>query len=57
MLDPIKELLREISQTHGVARKLEELTNESKLAELEVIWMKVTEEREVLEFQSTADWM
>lgn len=57
MLDPIRELLREVSQTHGVARKLEELTNESKLAELEVIWMKVTEEREVLEFQSTADWM
>lgn len=57
MLDPIRELLREVSQTHCVARKLEELTNESKLAELEVIWMKVTEEREVLEFQSTADWM
>ena len=54
MLDPMKELMRDLSQTNGVARKLEELTSEKKLTELEVIWKKVGEE---MEFQDTADWI
>ena len=57
MLGPIKELLRELRNTHGVSRRLEELTNERKLRELEVVWRKVIQEREALEFQDTADWM
>ena len=57
MLDPMKELMRDLSQTNGVARKLEELTHEKKLIELEAICKKVVEERDALEFQDTADWI
>merc|ERR1719175_112295 len=46
MLGPIKELLRELRNTDGVSRRLEELTSERKLRELEVVWRKVIEERE-----------
>ena len=57
MLQPTKELLRELSQTHGLTRKLEELTNDEKVNELEEIWKRVTEDRKTLDFQDVADWM
>ena len=57
MLQPTKELLKELSQTHGLTRKLEELTNDEKVNELEEIWKRVTEERKTLDFQDVADWM
>ena len=57
MLQPTKELLRELGQTHGLTKKLEELTNDEKVNELEEIWKRVTEERKTLDFQDVADWM
>ena len=57
MLQPTKELLKELSQTHGLTRKLEELTNDEKVNELEEIWKRVAEERKTLDFQDVADWM
>ena len=57
MLQPTKELLKELSQTHDLTRKLEELTNDEKVNELEEIWKRVTEERKTLDFQDVADWM
>ena len=57
MLQPTKELLRELDQTHGLTRKLEELTNDEKVNELEEIWKRVTEDRKTLDFQDVADWI